>query len=429
MRILVVGSGGREHALTWKLAQNPAVEKIYCAPGNGGTAELAENIPISSGDIDKLAQFAEEERIDLTVVGPEAPLVAGIVNEFEKRGLKIFGPRKEAALIEGSKVFAKELMERYGIPTGKAKVFEDFEEAKKYLKSVSPPLVVKADGLAAGKGVSVCFSLEEAEVALKSCFVERKFGEAGDRVIIEEYLEGEEVSFFVLTDGSSALPLLTAQDYKRVFDGDKGPNTGGMGSYSPAPFMNTQLEKKIMEEIMLPTVEALKREGREYKGVLYGGLIMTSDGPKVLEFNCRFGDPETQAILPLLESDLLEIMMAVVEENLREYRLNWRDEKCVDVVLASGGYPGKYEVGYLIEGIEEASRVRNVCLFHAGTKRGEDNKLYTSGGRVLNVSARGRSYREARERAYEAIEKIRFEGMHFRKDIGEKGISYEEGDR
>jgi phosphoribosylamine--glycine ligase len=425
VRILVIGSGGREHTLTWKLAQNPVVEKIYCSPGNGGTASIAENVEIKADEVKALAQFAEEKRVDLTVVGPEAPLVEGIVNEFERRGLKIFGPRSEAALIEGSKVFAKKLMEKYSIPTGEAEIFENYDEAADFVKKRKPPLVVKADGLAAGKGVTVCFSHEEAIKALEDCFLRKKFGRAGEKVIVEEYLEGEEVSFFIFTDGEEALPMLTAQDYKRVFDKDKGPNTGGMGSYSPAPFVHFELEKRIMDEIMLPTVEALRREGREYKGVLYGGLIVTEEGPKVLEFNCRFGDPEAQVILPLMQSDLLEIMMAVVEGNLREYRLNWRDDKCVDVVLASGGYPGRYEVGFEIEGIEEALKIKNVFLFHAGTEKRGD-KFYTSGGRVLNVSAVGKSYKEAREKAYLAIEKIRFKNMHYRKDIGEK-VCLEEG--
>jgi phosphoribosylamine--glycine ligase len=353
-------------------------------------------------------------------------LVQGIVDEFEKRGLKIFGPRSEAALIEGSKVFAKNLMKKYKIPTGEAEIFESYEEAVNFVKKRKPPLVVKADGLAAGKGVTVCFSHDEAVKALENCFLKKKFGKAGERVMVEEYLKGEEVSFFIFTDGNEALPMLTAQDYKRVFDEDKGPNTGGMGSYSPAPFVHFDLEKRIMETIMLPVIDALKREGKEYRGVLYGGLIMTGEGPKVLEFNCRFGDPETQAILPLLQSDLLEIMMAVVEGNLREYKLNWRDDKCVDIVLASGGYPEKYEVGFEIKGVREALKIKNVFLFHAGTEKRRE-KFYTSGGRVLNVSAIGKSYKEARERAYSAIGKINFKNMHYRKDIGERVCLQEEG--
>lgn len=426
MRVLVVGSGGREHALVWKINQNPAVDKIFALPGNGGTDTLAENVPINPLHLDEVASFAQEMQVDLTVVGPEAPLVAGLTNELSQRGLKVFGPVKEAALIEGSKVFAKYLMEKYGIPTAKAEVFDDLEKARNYLKRTNFPLVVKADGLAGGKGAKVCETKSQAEAALEGCLVAKKFGSAGERVIIEEFLEGEEVSFFALSDGESVLPLLTAQDYKRVFDNDEGPNTGGMGSFSPALFAESNFEEKVMKEIVLPTIEALKTEDRPYQGILYGGLIVTPEGPKVLEFNCRFGDPESQAMLPLLKSDLLEVMLAVVEGNLRNYQLDWLAEKCVVVVAASQGYPGHYKTGFEIHGLEAVEKMRGVEVFLAGTQRA-NKKLLTNGGRVLNVSARGNTYREAVDLAYQALSHVQFQGIHYRQDIGLKAVNFEEG--
>ncbi len=421
MKVLVVGGGGREHVLGWKISQNPALEEIYFLPGNGGTLGLGENLPGNPLDLESVVCLAEEKRIDLTVVGPEAPLVAGLVNAFEKKGLRIFGPRKEAALIEGSKVFAKKLLEKYGIPSGKAEIFADYYEAVDYLKKADFPLVVKADGLAEGKGVTVCQTYDEAVKALADCFLEKRFGEAGSRVLIEEYLEGEEFSLFVLTDGENVLPLLPAQDYKRVYDGDQGPNTGGMGSYAPPPFVTEEVKAEAVEKIACPVVRALKKEGREYKGLLYCGLILTEEGVKVLEFNCRFGDPESQAILPLLESDLLEVMLSVIEGNFRNYTLNWKEAVGVTVVLASGGYPLSYQTGFEIKGLEEARKVEGVEIFQAGTRKG-DGKLLTAGGRVLNVTAVGKDFAEARERAYQAVDKISFEGMHYRRDIALKAV-------
>ncbi len=421
MKVLIIGGGGREHTLGWKIAQNPALEEIYFLPGNGGTAILGENIPFNPLDLEKIVGFAEEKRIDLTVVGPEAPLVAGLVNVFEKRGLKIFGPRKEAALIEGSKVFAKNLLKKYGIPTGEAEVFSEYEKAIDFLKSADFPLVVKADGLAEGKGVTVCQTFEEAVKALDDCFLTKRFGDAGSKVLIEEYLEGEEFSLFVLTDGEEILPLLPAQDYKRVYDGDRGPNTGGMGSYAPLFFVTEEVKTEAIEKIARPVVQAMKEEGREYKGLLYCGLILTSQGVKVLEFNCRFGDPETQAILPLLESDLLEIMLSIVEGNFRNYNLDWKKAVCLTVVLASKGYPFSYQTGFEIKGLEEAKKIEGVEIFQAGTRR-EGGKVFTAGGRVLNVTAVGDNFVEARAKAYKAVEKINFEGMHYRKDIALKAV-------
>ncbi len=421
MKVLVVGSGGREHALVWKLSQSPLVKKVYCASGNGGTARIAENVNIKAEDLESLVDFAKKTKIDLTVVGPEAPLVAGIADFFEKNDLKVFGPCKTGAQIEGSKSFAKKIMQKYQIPTGEAEIFSNHDEAVSYVKNHEIPLVVKADGLAAGKGVVVAKSKEEALGALEDCFVRQKFGSAGNKVIIEEYLEGEEVSLLAFTDGKTLLPMVPAQDYKRAYDNDLGPNTGGMGSYSPVPFVTTEIYNKIVNQILKPTVDGLAKEGINYKGVLYGGVILTKEGPKVLEFNCRFGDPETQAILPRLKSDLAEIMISVAEKRLASCTLEWTDDCCVTVVLASGGYPEKYETGFEVSGLNEVCHGKNVEIFHAGTVT-QNGKIMTSGGRVLNVSALGKNFNEARERAYATIEKICFEKMHCRRDIALKAV-------
>lgn len=421
MKVLIIGGGGREHALGWKISQNPALEEVYFLPGNGGTASLGENIYCNPLDLEKIVSIAEEKRIDLTVVGPEAPLVAGLVDIFEKKGLKIFGPRKESAWLEGSKTFAKNLLKKYGIPTGEAEIFTEYEKAVHFLKNSEFPIVVKADGLAEGKGVTVCQTFEQAVKALEDCFITKRFGEAGSKVLIEEYLEGEEFSLFVFTDGENVLPLLPAQDYKRVYDGDQGPNTGGMGSYAPPLFVSEEVKAEAVEKVARPVIQALKEEGREYKGLLYCGLILTSQGVKVLEFNCRFGDPETQVVLPLLESDLLEIMLSVVEGNFRNYSLDWKEGVCLTVVLASGGYPISYQTGFEIKGLEEAKKVEGVEFFHAGTRK-ENGKLLTSGGRVLNITAIGKDFAEAREKAYQAAGKISFQGMHYRKDIALKAV-------
>lgn len=425
MKVLVIGGGGREHSLCWKISQSRKVEEIYCAPGNGGISQLAFCLNIT--EISKLADFASQNKIDLTVVGPEIPLVEGIVDEFEKRGILIFGPSKGAAKIEGSKSFAKRFMERHTIPTGQAKIFskDTFRQAKEYiLKNSDLPLVVKASGLAAGKGVIVAKDRKTALAALEDCFIEEKFGPAGHKVLIEEYLKGEEVSVFVLTDGETILPLPSAQDYKRIFDQDKGPNTGGMGSYSPAPILSEKLYQEILKTIIEPTIKGLKEEGREYKGVLYGGLILTREGPKALEFNCRFGDPENQAIIPLLDKiDLVELMLAVAEGNLAHFKdkISWSQDKCICVVAASSGYPGPPQVGSEIRGLREAEKVPGVQIFQAGTSL-KNGKIITASGRVLNVSAKGSTFREAYRRAYQAMEMIHFDDMHYRKDIGKRVV-------
>jgi len=419
MKVLVIGGGGREHALVWKLHQSPRVDKIFCVPGNAGIGQLAECRNLSVSDFATLVDFAREKNIDLTVVGPENPLVAGVVDFFESNGLRIFGPRKDAAQIEGSKNFAKQLMRKYNIPTAEAFVFDRYEQAKQHIRANNPPYVVKADGLAAGKGVVIAYDEETALNALKTCFIDKKFGSAGDRVIIEECLVGEEVSVFVLTDGKDVIPMAPAQDYKRVFDQDKGPNTGGMGSYSPVPVVADETYRQIIDQVMLPTVDAMAREGTEYRGVLYGGFILTTEGPKVLEFNCRFGDPETQAIMPRFDGDLAQVLLAVAEGRLAEANFSQKTQVCVSVVAASGGYPLDYDTGFEVLGLEEASILPDVSVFHAGTEC-QGDKIITAGGRVLNVSALGDSFINARDKAYKAIEMIDFEGMHYRTDIALK---------
>ena len=420
MKVLVIGSGGREHALVWKLAQSPKVEKIYGAPGNPGIAQIGECVNISPTDIKGLADFAEKEGVDLTVVGPEAPLVAGIVDEFENRGLKIFGPSKEAAKLEGSKAFSKEMMKKYGVPTADFEVFDDPEKAKKYIKEKGAPIVVKADGLAAGKGVVVAQSVEEAIEAIDRIMIEKVFGDAGNRVVVEDCLFGEEASYLVVTDGENFIPLATAQDHKAVFDGDRGPNTGGMGAYSPAPVLSEEMEKEVQERVIKPILRGMKEEGHPFKGILYAGLMITEEGPKVLEFNVRFGDPEAQVILRRLRTNLVDICQSVIEGKLID-SLEWIPETAICVVLASKGYPGKYEKGKVITGIEEAEKIDNVVVFHAGTAI-KDGELVTNGGRVLNVTALGKDIVEARENVYKAIEKVHFDGMHYRKDIGLKAL-------
>ncbi|SMO40837.1 phosphoribosylamine--glycine ligase [Balnearium lithotrophicum] len=420
MKVLIVGSGGREHALAWKVSQSPKVKEVIAAPGNPGIEKIGRCVDIKPTDVEGLAEFAQKEKIDLTIVGPEAPLVAGIVDEFESRGLRIFGPSKAAAKLEGSKVFAKEMMRKYGVPTAEFQVFDNPEEAKRYVREKGVPIVVKADGLAAGKGVVVAKTVEEAIEAIDRIMVEKVFGESGNRVVIEECLEGEEASYLVITDGKNFVPLATAQDHKAVFDGDEGPNTGGMGAYSPAPVLSEDMEREVQERVIKPILEGMRREGAPFKGVLYAGLMITEKGPMVLEFNVRFGDPEAQALMRRLEDDLVDVSLSSIEGNLVE-ELHWKPETSICVVLASKGYPGRYEKGKEITGIEEAEKVPTVVVFHAGTAV-KDGKLVTNGGRVLNVTALGRDIVEARERAYRAIEKIHFEGMHYRKDIGMKAL-------
>ena len=416
MRALIVGGGAREHAIAWKLRQSPLVNELYVAPGNAGTSAIATNLPIADTDLEGLAQAARLHSVDLTVVGPEAPLAEGIVDHFQAAGLSIFGPTQAAARIESSKVFAKELMAKYFIPTGSAEVFDSYEEAERYVRMHSPPLVVKADGLAAGKGVTVANTEEEAIKALRECMVERVFGPSGDRVLVEECLSGREVSVFAFVDGETVSPMVAACDYKRAYDGDRGPNTGGMGAYSPPEFWNSDLEREIRDTIMAPTARALAKEGCPYRGVLYGGLILTDDGPKVIEFNCRLGDPETQVIIPRLSSDLAGILVAVLEGRLSETAIEWSSDACVGVVMAPGGYPGNYETGFPISGLSQARETTEV--FHAGTRPSDDGKaVVTSGGRTLTVVGRGSSLPEARERAYGNIEKISFTGGFYRRDI------------
>ena len=411
-----MGQGGREHALIWKLSQNPSVDRLFAAPGNAGIDDLATCRPVAANDIPGILDLVERERIDLTVIGPEAPLVAGLADELEARGSWVFGPAREGARIEASKVWARRLCDKHGIPGPRARSFTDPAEATAYLEELDPPFVVKADGLAGGKGVTVAETRDEARRALKEALVDRVFGEAGGTVLVEEFLEGREVSALALTDGRAVVPLMLAQDFKRALDGDRGPNTGGMGAYSPVPWVDAETQSRIVEDVLKATVRALDDEGVRYRGILYAGLMLTSDGPKVLEFNCRFGDPETQAILPRLLSDLGESMLACLEGNLGVYRLRWTPQACVTVVLASGGYPGAHQTGLVVDGLEEAGRMEDVLVFHGGTAR-RDGRVVTAGGRVLSVTALGKDLAEARSRAYEACSRISFEGMHHRTDI------------
>jgi phosphoribosylamine--glycine ligase len=428
MRILVIGSGGREHALVWKIAQSKLVDKIFCAPGNGGISDQAECLDIKAEDIRGLLDFAKREKIDLTVVGPEVALAKGIVDEFRNQNLKIFGPAKRAAQLEVSKVFAKELMAKYKVPTGNFKIFSDSQEANKYIEKIGAPCVVKADGLAAGKGVVVAKTIEEAKQAVNSIMQERIFGDSGNRVIIEDCLEGQEASIIVLTDSKQVIPLASSQDHKRVFDNDQGGNTGGMGAYSPAPVVTQELFKEILNNVIHKTIDGLAKEGIDYRGVLYAGIMFTKEGPKVLEFNVRFGDPETQAILPRLKSDLLEVILATAEGKLSRYKnLEWDTRACVCVVCASGGYPGEYEKGKEIFGLDEAAKMKDVFVFHAGTTLVRSSEFavpsfLTNGGRVLGVTGLGNTIKVAIDNTYQAVDKIHFEGIHYRKDIGARAI-------
>jgi phosphoribosylamine---glycine ligase len=421
MRILIIGSGGREHALAWKIAQSPRVKKLYCAPGNAGIAGVAECVPIAAEDIDALLRFAGEAAIDLTVVGPETPLAAGITDRFEKKGLRMFGPSQKAARIEASKAFAKRIMNRYGIPTAKGQSFTDFEKALHFLERTPSPVVVKADGLAAGKGVSVCKTREQAETAVKTAMQDMAFGTAGKKIVIEECLIGEEASFIAFTDGVHVLPLPSSQDHKTIYDNDQGPNTGGMGAYSPAPVVDAFMHQKVMERIMLPMVRGMAEEGIPYKGVLYAGLMISGDDVKVVEFNCRFGDPETQPLMIRLKSDIVPIMEAVVEGRLNACSLEIDDRPAVCVVMASKGYPGPYEKGKPVAGLGSAEKMKDVAVFHAGTLK-KDGKILTSGGRVLGVTALGDTVKKATERAYLAVSKISWNGAYQRKDIARKAI-------
>ena len=422
MRILVVGSGGREHALVWKIAQSKLVDKVFCAPGNGGISQLAECIDIKADDVFGLLEFARKEKVDLTVVGPEVVLSLGIVDEFRKAGLKIFGPNKQASNLEASKVFSKELMEKYKVPTAKFRVFDNPNAAAKYIDKIGAPCVVKADGLAAGKGVVVAKTVDEARNAVTSMMQDKIFGDAGKKIIIEECLVGQEASILVITDSKEVVSLASAQDHKRVFDHDQGPNTGGMGAYSPAPAVTTDILKEVMDKIIYRTIDGLAKEGIDYRGVLYAGVMLTKDGPKTLEFNVRFGDPETEAILPRLKSDLVEVMLATSEGKLSKIKtLEWDNRACVCVVCASGGYPGNYTKDKEINGLDEVAKIKDIVVFHAGTKKSGD-KILTSGGRVLGVTGLGDTIKDAINRTYTAVNKINFEGIHFRRDIAAKAL-------
>ena len=421
MKILVVGGGGREHALVWKLKQSRHVDQLYCAPGNAGIAQDARCVDIAATDTQGLLHFAIQNKIDLTIVGPEAPLVAGIVDEFEANGLSIFGPSQRAAELEGSKSFAKYIMNKYNVPTADSEVFDEFDEAQKYLGQCSYPIVVKADGLAAGKGVIICENREKAAEALKNIMLEKVFGDAGDQVIIEEFLTGQEVSVLGISDGEHLVYLVPSQDHKRIFDNDQGPNTGGMGAYAPTPVMDEQMMQRVQTEVMEPVIKGMALEDRPYRGILYGGIILTEQGPKVLEFNCRFGDPETQAVLPLADVDLVEAILSAQQGKLDEF--NWKNlsKYAVCVVISSGGYPGSYETGKTILGLDNSFE-QDVIIFHAGTRR-EDSRIVTAGGRVLGVTALDDTLEKAIDKVYRAVGKITFDGAYYRKDIAAKALN------
>jgi phosphoribosylamine--glycine ligase len=421
MKVLVVGGGGREHALVWKLKQSPKVDKIYCAPGNAGISEIAECVDIKADNIDELLDFVKYNWIDLTVVGPEVPLTEGIVDAFVKENRRIFGPDSSGARLEGSKMFSKDFMQKYGLPSAEYKIFTSYSQAEEYVRLKGAPIVIKADGLAAGKGVIVAETVNEALEALKLIMKDKAFGAAGDRVVVEQCLKGEEASFMILTDGETVVPLVTSQDHKQIFDGDKGPNTGGMGAYSPAPIVTEDLSDEIMRSIIDPLMNGLKRENINYRGVIYVGVMVCDGKPYVLEFNVRFGDPEAQPILARLDSDLFELLKATAEGKLKDVRVSWKSDTSICVVLASEGYPGPYTKGKVIEGLDAFKNDDNVVVFHAGTDL-NNGEVVTSGGRVLGVTALGNSIKAAQDNVYEAVKKIRFEGMQYRKDIADKAI-------
>lgn len=419
MKVLVVGSGGREHAICWKLLQSTKIDKIYCAPGNAGIGEVAEIVPIGAMEFDKLIDFAKSENIDFTIVGMDDPLVGGIVDRFEEEDLMVFGPRANAAIIEGSKAFSKELMKKYNIPTAAYETFDNYEAALEYVKNGDFPVVLKADGLALGKGVLICNTLEEAIDGLNTIMVDKKFGDSGNKVVIEEFLIGQEMSVLSFCDGKTIVPMVSAQDHKRALDGDKGLNTGGMGTFSPSRVYTPELAEECMKTIFKPTVDALNAEGRTFKGIIFFGLMLTPKGMKVIEYNARFGDPETQVVLPRLKSDLMEIFEACVDGTLDKVNVEWEDNGTACVVLASGGYPESYTKGYEITGLEEAKKADNIVVFHAGTAL-KDGKFVTNGGRVLGVTGIGKDLDEAIKIAYEGVKLVDFKDKHFRTDIGVK---------
>ncbi|MEE9165347.1 MAG: phosphoribosylamine--glycine ligase [Nitrospinota bacterium] len=421
MKVLVIGSGGREHALVWKISQSQMVSEIFCAPGNAGIEDKASLIDIKADDIDGLLNFAKEKKIDLTIVGPELPLTLGIVDLFEGAGLKIFGPSKKAAELEGSKAFTKDLLRKYNIPSANYELFTSSQSAGEYLKDQKFPIVIKADGLAAGKGVIICDSLESAEQAAEEILEKKLFGSAGNKIVIEEFLEGEEVSVLAFSDGNNVMPLEPAQDHKAISDGNRGPNTGGMGAYSPVSIVTDTIAEEILENILRPTIKAMAQEGRTYKGILYAGLMIIREEPKVLEFNVRFGDPETQPILMRMESDIVPLFLAAIEGSLDTQKIKWRKDASVCVVMASAGYPYSYPTGEEILGVDKPRNNSNTVVFHAGTKK-VDNKLVTNGGRVLGVTSLGINVSEAIKNSYRAVSKISWENVYYRRDIGKKGV-------
>ena len=423
MNVLVLGSGGREHTLAYKISQSKLLDRLFWTPGNGATEEIAENPHIELDDFESLVKFARENKIDLTVVGPEAPLVKGIADIFDENGLKIFGPFSRGAMIEGSKIFAKNLMKEAGIPTAEYRAFYDEKSAKTYLNEIKPPYVIKADGLAAGKGVVITEDKESAYKVLDDMFEKKIFGESGTRVVIEEFLAGEEATVLALFDGESIVPLISSQDHKPVFDNDRGPNTGGMGAIAPAPVVNDRVMQRVLERILLPLKNSFKEKNILYRGVVYAGLMIVDENPYVVEFNCRFGDPEAEAVLPLLESDILELLLLTAKGRLNESSLKWKNGYCCDVVLCSGGYPGKYEKGKEIHGLENLKNRDDVFVFHAGTKK-VDGRLVTNGGRVLNIAALGDTLKSAIDKAYRYVDMVSFDGVHFRRDIGYRGLKH-----
>jgi phosphoribosylamine---glycine ligase len=418
LRVLVIGKGGREHAIIWALKRSDSVKQVYCAPGNAGIAELAECVDIQENQFEQLSQFAIDHAIDLAVVGPEDPLSDGIVDYLEERGIAVFGPRRNAAEIEGSKAFTKDLMKKYSIPTAAYETFEDYDSALAYVRTQKPPIVVKADGLAAGKGVIIARTQEEAEQALKEIMLDKEFGAAGNKVVIEEFLQGQEMSILSFVDGETVRPMTPAQDHKPIFDNDEGPNTGGMGTYSPVPHIPQSIVDEAIETIIKPTAAAMVKEGRPFRGVLFAGLMITEQGPKTIEFNCRFGDPETQVVLALLETDLIDIFLATVNGRLDQMDIRWSTDAAVCVIASSPGYPGKYPKGLPIEGLDQ---VKDAVVFHAGTTH-QDGKVVTNGGRVLGVVGRGQTIAEAQAKAYAGMKSIQFEGIHYRTDIASKAL-------
>lgn len=418
MKVFIIGSGGREHAIAWKIAQSSRVEKIYCAPGNAGIAEYAECVPIGAMEFDKLAAFAKEKQIDLTVIGMDDPLVGGIVDIFEAEGLRVFGPRKNAAVLEGSKAFSKELMKKYRIPTAEYEVFDSADAAFTYLETASFPIVLKADGLALGKGVLICNTLKEAQDGVKAIMQDKQFGSAGNRLVIEAFMTGREVSVLSFVDGNTIRVMTSAQDHKRAKDGDRGLNTGGMGTFSPSPFYTKEVDDFCKQYIYQPTVDAMKAEGRTFRGIIFFGLMLTKQGPCVLEYNARFGDPETQVVLPRMKNDMIDVMEACIDGRLSEVELEFEENAAVCVVLASDGYPEKYQKGFVIEGLEAVKEQEGCYVFHAGTKFDSEGRMVTNGGRVLGVTAKGADLKEARDHAYQVLDLVQFENKYYRHDIG-----------